>query len=60
MPSVLFAKAWVTTGHIDKETAMAHGNFTEEQWLHASMLDDPLGWQNLWGLKQARSQASKN
>jgi len=51
MPSVLFAKAWVTTGHIDKETAMAHGNFTEEQWLHASMLDDPLGLAEFMGFE---------
>lgn len=41
MPRALFAKAWVTTGHITKEKMMEVSGITAEEWSNCSLLMDP-------------------
>ena len=53
VPRALFAKAWVTTGHVTKERVMEAGNITEEQWESCKILDDPLGLFHFLGLRAA-------
>lgn len=50
MPKVLFAKAWVTTGHVSKSEMMERANISEEQWQSCHLRPDPAGFLEVLGL----------
>lgn len=43
MPRVLFAKAWVTTGHVSKETMMRVAQIDEAEWQSCNLQGDGSG-----------------
>eukprot|EP00435_Cladocopium_sp_Y103_P068264 s810_g31.t1 len=49
MPRALFAKAWITTGHISKERSMEISGLSEDELDNVHLISDPLSLSGILG-----------
>ena len=53
MPQALFAKAWITTGHITPGRSLEISGLTEEDMANSHLLTDPLSLDDILGAENA-------